>query len=153
MESIKDMFNLLFSLLKSVINFAISTLKPYVNPYIKLLIIFFVSIIFIVIFIVVAGYFIDKNKHYTSEDVVKKLNKYDWITNSQPGKQVYLIKYWIWQRNKRKVIVHTLSYLSRDGRYYPKQKFKKVGPVRFPFKRVCWLLYEDMDMDKLNQYR
>ncbi|RMC48888.1 hypothetical protein [Lactobacillus sp. ESL0228] len=149
MESIKDMFKLFFSLLKSVINFAISTLKPYVNPYIKLLIIFFVSIIFIVI----AGYFIDKNKHYTSEDVLKKLNKYDWITNSQPGKQVYLIKYWIWQRNKRKVIVHTLSYLSRDGRYYPKQKFKKVGPVRFPFKRVCWLLYEDMDMDKLNQYR
>ena len=61
-------------------------------------------------------------------------------TEETGGGQEYYFRYWIWQRNKRKNILTAIRKYTKDGEYYPKQKWLKRGKVKLPLRREIWVI-------------
>lgn len=67
------------------------------------------------------------------------------------GGEEFYFKYWVWQRNKRKHITLILAYLTYDNRYFPKEKWKKKGRVKVPFRRECWINEHKVDRERYKE--
>ena len=91
--------------------------------------------------------------HFQKYDDKKLFNNIQGRTGTRSfggGEEMYL-RYWVWQRNKRKHIISILSYLTYDNRYFPKEKWKKQGRVNFPFRRECWINEHKVDRERYKE--
>lgn len=80
-------------------------------------IVIFVLIVFLTLMI------IDQFKKYKVDEISHNIQKR--TTKTVDGGEEYFIHNWVWQRNKRKVIVRELSDLTFDKMCYPKNKWRK----------------------------
>lgn len=110
------------------------------NP--KKLVIDIAQMLAVIACILIIAYLIDQKRDYSHVNWGGKLKKRT-SKNAIGGGQEYYIRYWVWQRKKRQHIIYYLVSHTKDGYYYPKQKWLKVGQVRLPFRRECWIHADD----------
>lgn len=111
----------------------------------NLLLLFFGLVMFIIFISVI----VDLLKKYDTKKFFKKKQKRTG-KNTIGGGQEYYLRYWVWQRRKRKCLIRTLASLTFDNMYYPKNKWKKRGKVIFFGRREIWINSSDIDKEKFN---
>ncbi|RMC49207.1 hypothetical protein [Lactobacillus sp. ESL0225] len=119
----------------------------YRNIHLLLYIILLVLIVFMFIFLI--GFIIDHNTNYDRNKLSIKIKKRT-VANTIGGGQEYYLRYWIWQRKKRKAIIYLLSSMTRDKFCYPNKAWRKAGLVKFPGRRECWINASDLDPNCFN---
>ncbi|MCU5746509.1 hypothetical protein N9R04_07225 [Staphylococcus sp. SQ8-PEA] len=94
--------------------------------------------IFISILVLIVGYIIDKNRNYNNEKIRTKI-RLVYPINSKSGAEV-VCKYWIWQREKKKIIETLITDLTVHGNKNSRhaQFNKKSKPIPFPFLREVY---------------
>jgi len=110
-------------------NFSLDDLKKWL-----------IILISILIVIAIILFLIDHFSNYKRDKIQRKI-LIRTAGNSVGGGQEAFLRYWVWQRKKRKLIrtILVAQYPNVHG-IYPKQKWLKRGKVRFIFRRECWVI-------------
>lgn len=125
-----------------------STVESLSDIFIILKLLIFLICLGMIIFICLVIY--DYFKKYDDIKLFNSIQNRTRIKSVGGGEEIYL-RYWVWQRNKRKHITSILAYLTYDNRYFPKEKWKKQGRVKFPFRRECWINEHKVDRTKYKE--
>jgi hypothetical protein len=83
---------------------------------------------------------IDGFSNYKVEKIKSKIPIRTGANSIGEGEEAYL-RYWVWQRKKRKLLVNILwEKYPNSNAVYPKKKWKKLGKVKFPLRREIWMI-------------
>lgn len=126
---------------------ALDLLKITVNIIVSIIIVWFV--VYLVIYLV--GYVIDRTTDYDEMKILNKLQKRT-EAKSVGGGEEYFLRYWVWQRKKREIIIHILRSIATDRGYYPKAVWRKTGRVKLWFRRECWINGNTYSEEKYEDY-
>lgn len=102
----------------------------------KYLLLIFIILVFLFILLILLDY----RSNYNSDKLGKKI-KIRTSASSIGGGQEAFIRYWVWQRQKRKICIELLCTKYPNAKaLYPKAKWFKRGKVRFAFRRELWVI-------------
>lgn len=105
----------------------------------NILINIFVVLALVVIVVLLLIYF-ESKKNYDVDKIKSKLTHRTSKKEIGGGQEAFL-RYWVWQRKKRLVIIRILvNEYDTNGFYYPKRKWLRAGRVKIPFRRECWVI-------------
>lgn len=142
--SIKDF---IFSLLRDIWDFLLELYNKYnLDMYVKYFLYITAGFIILIFVMFILDYF----RKYDCKKLFKKKGKRGAII-SNGGAEEYYLKYWVWQRNKRKWNIKTLTYVTKDNMYFPKEKWKNKTPGKKFFKREIVINTVSIDWDKFKQ--
>ncbi|WP_429953770.1 hypothetical protein [Enterococcus sp. AZ192] len=113
--------------------------KLNIQEYLFILIFFLAILLFLFITLIIIDYF----RNYDSEKLKMKITKRSG-SKSIGGGQEYFLRYWVWQRKKRKKLCYILASMTFDHMYYPKEKWVRKGMVKFPLRREVWINVSDV---------